>query len=98
MSSNEKSRIQPIQGLRAVAVIAVVLYHASIFWPDAKGAFPGGFLGVDIFFVISGYVITKSLLASIKNEKFSLSGFYIRRIKRLGPALLGLILLVVSAS
>ena len=70
-----------IQGLRAVAVIAVVLFHVS-------ELLPGGFAGVDIFFVISGFVVTGSLL-SHQAEKFSnlLCNFYSRRVKRLAPAL-----------
>lgn len=67
-----------IDGLRAVAVAFVIAYHS--------GWLPGGFVGVDIFFVISGYVVTKSILRS--GTAFRLSSFYARRIKRLTPALL----------
>jgi peptidoglycan/LPS O-acetylase OafA/YrhL len=67
-----------IDGLRAVAVLAVVAYHA---WPQAL---PGGFVGVDIFFVISGYLITRILLT----PDFTFAGFYRRRVRRLAPALL----------
>ena len=76
-----------IDGLRAIAVLSVVLYHAkfSIFGIDFL---QGGFLGVDIFFVISGYLITKQILLELKRtEKFSFFNFYVRRIKRLIPAL-----------
>ena len=72
-----------IDGLRAIAVLSVVLYHAkfSIFGIDFL---QGGFLGVDIFFVISGYLITKQILLELKKtEKFSFFNFYIRRIKDL---------------
>ena len=65
-----------IDGLRAVAVLAVVVYHA---WPHAL---PGGFVGVDVFFVISGYLITRILLA----PGFTFAGFYRRRVRRLAPA------------
>ena len=67
-----------IDGLRAVAVLAVVVYHA---WPHAL---PGGFVGVDVFFVISGYLITRILLA----PGFTFADFYRRRVRRIFPALL----------
>jgi len=67
-----------IDGLRAVAVLAVVAYHA---WPHALG---GGFVGVDVFFVISGFLITRILLA----PGFSFASFYARRVRRIFPALL----------
>ncbi|WP_445577643.1 Acyltransferase [Pseudomonas sp. E141] len=71
-----------IDGLRAVAVLAVVLYHA--FPRD----FPGGFIGVDVFFVISGYLITGILIKSLSRDSFSILDFYARRIRRIFPALL----------
>jgi len=75
--------IPAIDGLRALAVIAVMLYHLGFTW------IPGGFLGVDLFFVISGYVITRLLLDSIaQSGGLDLRGFYIARIRRLLPALL----------
>lgn len=70
-----------IDGLRAVAVLAVVLYHA---FPSRM---PGGFLGVDIFFVISGFLITNILLEGHDRSTFSLADFYARRAKRIFPAL-----------
>jgi peptidoglycan/LPS O-acetylase OafA/YrhL len=70
-----------VQGLRAVAVLAVVIYHAGI-------PLPGGFTGVDVFFVISGYVITLMLLREWgRDGRISLGAFYLRRFKRLVPAL-----------
>ncbi|MFM8277899.1 MAG: acyltransferase family protein, partial [Cyanobium sp.] len=79
-----------IDGLRAVAVIAVIINHFD------HAILPGGFLGVDIFFVISGYVITASLWRNRStNLKSFLSGFYQRRLKRLLPALL--LVIVVSS-
>ncbi len=76
-----------IDGLRAIAVLSVVIYHAkfSLFGLDL---FEGGFLGVDIFFVISGYLITKIIFIEIKSTgKFSFMKFYERRIRRILPAL-----------
>lgn len=78
--------IPAIDGLRAVAVVAVLLYHLGFGW------IPGGFLGVDLFFVISGYVITRLLLDSIQRSGgLDLRGFYGARIRRLLPALLFMI-------
>ena len=75
--------IPAIDGLRALAVIAVMLYHLGFSW------IPGGFLGVDLFFVISGYVITRLLLDSIEQSGgLDLRGFYLARARRLLPALL----------
>ena len=77
-----------IDGLRALAVIAVILYHAQItlFGYDP---FKGGFIGVDIFFVISGYLITSIILKElVSTGNFSFKNFYERRIRRILPALL----------
>ena len=81
--SSSKSRYRPeIDGLRAFAVVAVIINHFN------KEILPNGYLGVDIFFVISGFVITSSLYQRpSKNFKDFISGFYERRIKRLVPAL-----------
>jgi len=70
-----------IQGLRGIAVLAVVLFHVS------HRALPGGFAGVDIFFVISGYLITQILLRDMEAGVFRLRDFYQRRVRRLFPAL-----------
>ncbi|MFM7347934.1 MAG: acyltransferase family protein [Erythrobacter sp.] len=70
-----------IDGLRAVAVFPVVLYHAGV------PGFPGGFVGVDVFFVISGYLITAILAREIAEGRFSLAGFYERRARRILPPL-----------
>ena len=79
--------IPAIDGLRAVAVVAVMLYHLGFDW------IPGGFLGVDLFFVISGYVITRLLLDSIQRSGgLDLRAFYIARIRRLVPPLLFMII------
>jgi peptidoglycan/LPS O-acetylase OafA/YrhL len=71
-----------IDGLRAVAVATVVLFHAQL------GLFPGGFIGVDVFFVISGYLITSIIARELDAGTFSLLSFYERRIRRIFPALL----------
>jgi peptidoglycan/LPS O-acetylase OafA/YrhL len=74
--------IPAIDGLRAIAVMAVLFYHLGFNW------IPGGFLGVDLFFVISGYVITRLLLDSIERSGgLDLRAFYLARIRRLLPAL-----------
>jgi peptidoglycan/LPS O-acetylase OafA/YrhL len=70
-----------IDGLRAVAVVAVLLFHAKL------GPFRGGFVGVDVFFVISGFLITQLIVADAENGRFSFLDFYERRIRRLFPAL-----------
>ena len=70
-----------VDGLRALAVTPVVLYHAGL------GGFSGGFVGVDIFFVISGYVIAGSLMADLEGGRFSLWRFYEKRVRRILPAL-----------
>ena len=71
-----------IDGLRAIAVLAVVGFH---YFPSL---FPGGFIGVDVFFVISGYLITGILLRSLNEGTFSVSDFYARRVRRIFPALI----------
>ncbi|MDB4346553.1 acyltransferase, partial [bacterium] len=87
------SRYRPeIDGLRAFAVVLVIINHFN------KDILPGGYLGVDIFFVISGYVITSSLFErSSKNFNDFISGFYERRIKRLVPALSVFVLIMSIA-
>jgi peptidoglycan/LPS O-acetylase OafA/YrhL len=70
-----------VDGLRALAVLPVVLYHASVL------GFSGGYFGVDIFFVISGYHITSILLKELNENKFSIVNFYERRAWRILPAL-----------
>ena len=88
MSTSSNRYIHSVDGLRAVAVIAVMLYHLGIDW------IPGGFLGVDLFFVISGYVITGLILDSIeKSGGLDLRAFYMSRIRRLVPALIAMVVL-----
>ena len=75
-----------IDGLRAIAVLPVILFHAGI------TIFSGGYIGVDVFYVLSGYLITGILLAELEAEKFSLLRFYERRARRILPALFVVIL------
>ena len=89
-ASISSTHIPAIDGLRALAVFAVVLYHLGISW------IPGGFLGVDLFFVISGYVITRLILDSIESANgLDIKGFYAARIRRLLP---GLVVLIIVTS
>jgi len=70
-----------IDGLRALAVLPVILFHAGFEW------FSGGFVGVDVFFVISGYLITTIIISEMAESKFSIVNFYERRARRILPAL-----------
>jgi len=95
MSATEQasasSYLKHIQGLRAIAVLSVVLFHI-----DANLC-PGGFVGVDVFFVISGFLITRGLLEELQQNRFSLGNFYFRRIRRIMPAYFALIIGVMLA-
>ncbi|MGJ5094586.1 acyltransferase family protein [Bradyrhizobium oligotrophicum] len=90
--SLEEARATPlgyradIDGLRAIAVLPVLLYHAF------PAAVPGGFYGVDIFFVISGYLITGIIHKQMLSNRFSIAAFYARRIRRIFPALITVVL------
>jgi peptidoglycan/LPS O-acetylase OafA/YrhL len=77
-----------IDGLRAIAVLSVVFYHFAL-WP-----FSGGFVGVDVFFVISGFLITSILLTEMSEDRFSIIAFYERRVRRILPALLVVVLVL----
>ncbi|MFD2740014.1 acyltransferase family protein [Sulfitobacter aestuarii] len=82
-----------IDGLRAVAVLPVVMFHLGFAW------MPGGFVGVDVFFVISGYLITSIIARELDEDRFSLLRFYERRIRRIFPALffvIGTVLVVAT--
>ncbi|NRA99954.1 MAG: acyltransferase, partial [Rhodobacteraceae bacterium] len=82
IQSQPKDYRPEIDGLRAFAVLSVVWYHA---FPESL---TGGFVGVDVFFVISGYLITSHIFVSLENRSFSLSDFFQRRIRRIFPALI----------
>src|SRR5688500_11477299 len=81
-----------IDGLRAVAVLGVIFFHAGFPWLH------GGYVGVDVFFVISGFLITGILLRQIGDGRFSLTHFYERRIRRIVPALLVVLAATLVAS
>ena len=82
-----------IDGLRTIAVLSVLIYHAELFISGHQ-LLRGGFLGVDIFFVISGYLITSIILKEINGDGFSYARFYERRARRLLPALI--VVLIVT--
>ena len=79
-----------IDGLRAVAVALIIFYHLGM-------SPPGGFIGVDVFFVISGFLITNIIVQDIEAGRFSFAAFYARRIKRILPALLVMLIVVLAA-
>jgi peptidoglycan/LPS O-acetylase OafA/YrhL len=81
-----------IQGLRGIAILAIVFFH---FFPNLL---PNGFLGVDLFFVISGYLITIIILKDLKKNNFSFFNFYLNRFKRIYPSILILMLIFSTIS
>lgn len=81
-----------IDCLRGIAVLVVCLFH---FWPNGL---TGGYIGVDIFFVISGYLITNIISKKMKEKRFSFSDFYIRRVRRLFPSLLTVLILTLGVA
>ena len=95
---NNSSRIERVKYrndiniLRAISVISVLIYHADL------NFFRGGWLGVDIFFVISGYLISNIILSEIQDGNFSLKKFYLRRLKRIFPALYFMLLFSIPVS
>ncbi|MBL8189579.1 MAG: acyltransferase [Acidobacteria bacterium] len=81
-----------VDGLRAIAILPVVFYHAGF------SSFSGGFVGVDVFFVISGYLITSLILPEVVSGKFSITNFYERRIRRIFPALFTIMFVSLAVS
>ncbi|MGH1540977.1 MAG: acyltransferase family protein [Arenicella sp.] len=92
IASDKNTYFPAIDGLRAIAVLAVILFHLEI------ELFSGGFVGVDIFFVISGYLITRKIHIDLQNHVFSFKTFYYSRIRRLFPAVIAtaIISLIIS--
>ena len=81
--ASRRSSYRPdVDGLRAIAVLSVILYHFD------KALLPGGFVGVDVFFVISGFLITRNIAQDVERGTFSVLEFYRRRVKRIAPAML----------
>jgi peptidoglycan/LPS O-acetylase OafA/YrhL len=99
LNKNHKPKYRPeIDSLRGIAVIAVIIYHAKINLYGYQ-LFPGGYLGVDIFFVISGYLITLIIFNELQlKDKFSFTNFYLRRSRRILPALFFLIFCCIPMS
>lgn len=91
MNHNSLAYRPEVDGLRALAVVPVILFHAG--W----SVFRGGFVGVDVFFVISGYLITGILLSDLRCGRFSIVDFYERRARRILPALFVVLLLCLPA-
>src|SRR5215813_8025429 len=88
-NSSRLGYLPGLDGLRALAVLAVLFYHADLLW------LPGGFLGVEVFFVVSGYLITSLLLSEYRKEgRVDLVRFWLRRARRLLPAV-GVLIAVV---
>ena len=92
-AASVQGRIEGLDGVRAVAVVAVIVYHL---WP---ARLPGGFLGVDVFFVISGFLITTLLLRErTRTGRIDLAGFWLRRARRLLPALVVVVVACIVAA
>ena len=89
MQKDKRAYYSHIDSLRAIAVFTVILFHIN------HSYLPGGFVGVDIFFVISGYLISSQLFKSVSSNTFSIKDFYARRIKRILPAALSVIIFTV---
>ena len=93
LASQAATRLPGLDGLRALAVLAVIAFHEQL------TAFPGGFLGVDVFFVLSGYLITDLLVAQWNRVgRLDLGRFWARRARRLLPALAVLLVVVTAAT
>lgn len=84
--------ISSIDGMRAIAVISVLLFHVDFEWAT------GGFTGVDVFFVISGFLITRNIIHEVNEETWTFGNFYLRRVTRLFPALFATIILTLFAA
>ena len=96
MNSKKINYRPEIDGLRAIAVISVILFHAKLNF--LQDIFKGGFFGVDIFFVISGYLISKIIINNINDNNFSFIKFYIKRGRRILPALFTVVIFCIVIS
>lgn len=92
MSTLSKHYFHSIDGLRAIAVLLVLLFHVDPHW------IPGGFIGVDIFFVISGFLITRNIIQEHEQNRFSFLDFYARRVARLLPAMLAVVIVTLVSA
>lgn len=92
MKTKNKAYFPHIDALRAFAVVSVIVFHLN------ENYLPGGFVGVDVFFVISGFLITGQILNTLKEGQFTFADFYSRRIKRIAPASLIVILITILLS
>src|SRR3954454_19122612 len=89
-ATQERQRIAALDGLRGLALVAVLAYHV------APGPFPGGFLGVDMFFVLSGFLLTTLLLGeNVRTGTIDRLAYAVRRVRRIAPALLVLLAALV---
>lgn len=89
----KKIKYRPeLDGIRAISILLVLLFHID------KQLIPGGFIGVDIFFVLSGFLISKIIMLGINNQTFSYNDFYKRRIKRILPPFYFMILITIILS
>lgn len=91
IQTQQKKYRPEIDGLRALSVIGVVLYHAGL-------GFSGGFVGVDVFFVISGFLITGIISKEISEGRFTLTNFWVRRIRRIIPAMAFMLMALFPAA
>lgn len=90
--SNTSARIGPLDGMRTVAILLVLIFHLN------EKYLTGGFVGVDVFFVISGYIITRNIITEMEEGRFSLPAFYWRRATRLVPAAVATIVVSLFAA
>ena len=90
--SNYNDYRADIDGLRAIAVLSVIIFHIN------ESLLPGGFIGVDIFFVISGYLISLHIFKDLEKGRFSIVEFYRRRVKRIAPAMLVIVIITIIFS